>query len=41
MATIAAAIRSKNSGLNVDILYDSPGSDTRLTTLVLRPRKGL
>ena len=40
IATLAAAINDPNSGLNVDVEYESIGGDPRLTVLVLIPRKG-
>lgn len=39
LASIAAAIGRKKGGLEVDTFYESVGNDSRLTTLVLRPRK--
>ena len=39
LASIAAAVGMKKGGLDVDTFYDSVGNDSRLTTLVLRPRK--
>ncbi|RDB30862.1 Nucleolar protein 6 [Hypsizygus marmoreus] len=39
LATVAAAIKSSKSGLNVDVLYDSLSDDPRLTKLVLIPKK--
>ncbi|KAF9462511.1 Nrap protein [Collybia nuda] len=39
LATIAAAIKSSKSGLNVDVLYDSYSDDPRLTKLVLVPKQ--
>ncbi|KAJ4474074.1 Nrap protein [Lentinula edodes] len=38
LATIAAAIASPKSGLNVDVSYISTNGDPRLTKLVLEPR---
>ncbi|KAF8066902.1 Nrap protein [Lyophyllum atratum] len=40
LATIASAINSPKSGLNVDVQYDSLSDDPRLTKLVLTPKKG-
>ncbi|KAH9949745.1 Nrap protein [Amylocystis lapponica] len=40
LAVIAASIRHKKSGLNVDVSYQSASGDPRLTILVLQPRKG-
>ncbi|KAF5381659.1 hypothetical protein D9615_005551 [Tricholomella constricta] len=39
LATIAAAIKSSKSGLNVDVEYDSLSDDPRLTKLILTPKK--
>ncbi|KAJ3576829.1 hypothetical protein NP233_g152 [Leucocoprinus birnbaumii] len=40
LAAIAAAIKSsKKKDMNVDVLYESPSGDPRLTNLVLIPRK--
>ncbi|KAF8996020.1 Nrap protein [Cyathus striatus] len=39
LATIASFIKSKNSNLNVDILYDSLQGDTRSTKLIIIPKK--
>ena len=39
LASIAAAVGMKRGGLDVDTFYESVGNDSRLTTLVLRPRK--
>jgi U3 small nucleolar RNA-associated protein 22 len=43
LATIAQAVKCSDTGpnLGVDALYDCTASDTRLTTLVLCPRKGI
>ena len=41
LASIAAAIQRKKSGFDVDVLYESRSNNPRLTTLVLRPRKGV
>jgi U3 small nucleolar RNA-associated protein 22 len=40
LSTIAAAIKFSKKNLNVDLLYESPSGDPRLTNLVLVPRKG-
>ncbi|KAG6888045.1 hypothetical protein C0995_010906 [Termitomyces sp. Mi166 len=39
LATIAAAVKSSKSGLNVDVQYDSQSDNPRLTKLVLIPKK--
>ncbi|EKM77700.1 hypothetical protein AGABI1DRAFT_61282 [Agaricus bisporus var. burnettii JB137-S8] len=39
LSTIAAAIKSSKKKLHVDLFYDSPSGDPRLTNLVLVPRK--
>lgn len=40
LATLAAAIQSPKSGLDVEVTYESASNDPRLTKLVLEPRKG-
>ncbi|KXN85109.1 U3 small nucleolar RNA-associated protein 22 [Leucoagaricus sp. SymC.cos] len=39
LASIAAAIKSSKKKMNVDVFYESPSGDPRLTHLVLLPRK--
>ncbi|KAG5642940.1 hypothetical protein DXG03_001857 [Asterophora parasitica] len=39
LATIASAIKSPKSGINVDVEYDSLSDDPRLTKLILTPQK--
>ncbi|EED77719.1 predicted protein [Postia placenta Mad-698-R] len=39
LSVIAAAISDK-SGMNVEVFFESPTGDPRLTTLILRPRNG-
>lgn len=41
LATIAAAIQSTKSGLEVDVSYESLEGDPRLTKLVLKPKNGM
>jgi U3 small nucleolar RNA-associated protein 22 len=41
LACIASALSSAESGFNVDVLYECSSADQRLTTLAIRPRKGV
>ncbi|CAL1710724.1 unnamed protein product [Somion occarium] len=38
LATIAAALEGRKSGVNVDVLYGTARGDPRLTCLILRPK---
>ncbi|THG99128.1 hypothetical protein EW026_g3163 [Hermanssonia centrifuga] len=40
LAVVASAIARKGGELNVDVLFDSVAGDSRLTTLMLRPKQG-
>ena len=39
LAAIAAAVMSSKDDLNVEVQYESPGGDPRLTALVIIPTK--
>jgi U3 small nucleolar RNA-associated protein 22 len=41
LSVIAAALKTKRSGLNADLAFESASGDPRLTNLIIRPRSGM